>query len=149
MKICIFGGGAIGGHIAAMLAATGDHQVSIVARGEHLLAMQQQGLTLLRDGQPPLVQAIPAFGSARELPPQDLVIVAVKATALRDAAADIASLLSRESVLVAAINGLPWWYGYRQGGRFEGRRLAAVDPDGYLLRTLPPERVLGCIIYPA
>ena len=149
MRICIFGGGAIGGHIAAMLAATQDHEVSVIARGAHLAAIEQNGLTLLRDGQPPLVQSIPAFASARQLPPQDFVIVAVKATALRDAAADIAHLLGPDSVLVAAVNGLPWWYGYRQGGRFEGRSLAAVDPDGYLIRTLAPERVLGCIIYPA
>ncbi|MDI9409522.1 MAG: 2-dehydropantoate 2-reductase [Candidatus Pacebacteria bacterium] len=149
MKICIFGGGAIGGHLAAILAATGEHQISMVARGDHLAAIQEQGLTLLREGQPPLVQRIHAVASARQLPPQEFVFVTVKAFALAAAADDIAFLLGEDSTLVAAINGLPWWYGYRQGGAFEGRRIKAVDPDGILWHKLPPSQVIGCIIYPA
>lgn len=141
----MFGAGAIGGYIAAKLAAAG-HDVSVVARGAHLRAMREHGLVLDDRGKRETVR-LRATDRAEELGPQDLVVVAVKAHAMTAAAPAIAALLGAETVLLPAQNGIPWWFTYRAGAALEGKRIAAVDPDGRLARRLDPARVIGCVVY--
>ncbi len=147
MKIAIFGAGAIGGYIAAKLAAAG-HEVSVVARGAHLQAMRERGL-LLDDCGTLETLRLKATDRAEELGPQELVVIAAKAHALSAAAPAIASLIGAETVLLPAQNGIPWWFPYRAGGHLEGRRIAAADPDGTLTTRLDPARVIGCVVYMA
>ncbi|HEY5675411.1 MAG TPA: 2-dehydropantoate 2-reductase [Myxococcales bacterium] len=147
MKVCIFGAGAIGGFIAARLSAAGA-EVSCVARGPHLAALERDGLTL-RSGGETLVVHPRCTDDARVLGHQDYVFIAVKAHSIPAAAPSIRYLLGEHTALVPAINGVPWWYFYKSGGPLEGRRLESVDPGGKLWELLPPSRVIGCIVYPA
>ncbi len=147
MKVCIFGAGAIGGYVAARLSTAGA-EVSCVARGPHLAAIKANGLTL-KSGTQTLVARLPCTDDARELGPQDYVVIAVKAHSLPAAAPSIRHLIGERTALVPAINGVPWWYFYQSGGPWENTRLQSVDPGGRLWELLPPSRVIGCIVYPA
>jgi 2-dehydropantoate 2-reductase len=148
MKVCVFGAGAIGGYLAAKLSAAGDAEVSCVARGPHLAAMKANGLTL-RSQEGTLVTHPRCTDDARELGPQDFVVIAVKAHSLPAAAPAIQHLLGERTALVPALNGVPWWYFYKSGGPWENARMQSVDPGGKLWDLLPPSRVIGCIVYPA
>ena len=147
MKLCIFGAGAMGGLLGARLAAAGE-EVSLVARGPHLAAMRRNGLRLVgREGE--IVVTPPCTDNAATLGVQDVVVLAVKATALRGAADSVRPLLGPDTVLVPALNGVPWWYFYRLAGPYADRRLDSVDPGGELWEKLPPSRVIGCVVYAA
>jgi 2-dehydropantoate 2-reductase len=149
MRICVFGAGAIGGLMAAKLAAKGDAEVTIIARGPHLAAMRQNGLVLRSEGTETVVHPR-CVASAEEAGPQDYVIITLKAHSLPSAAQQMQPLLGPETAIVSAVNGIPWWYFHKHpGGLYEGHRLASVDPDGSVWRLLPPERAIGCIVYPA
>ena len=142
-KVCVFGAGAVGGHIAARLAQAGV-DVSVIARGAHLKAMQTSGLRLIA-GTEDFTVPVQASDTPADLGPQDLVISTLKAQALGGVAAQMAPLLHDTTPVVYAVNGVPWWY-------FHGRvpdaatRLPRLDPDGALWRHVGPERVLGCVI---
>jgi 2-dehydropantoate 2-reductase len=148
MRICVFGAGAIGGLLAARLARKGDVEVPIIARGPHLAAMQQNGLTLI-SGEERFTVHPRCVGSAEEAGPQDYVIVTLKANALPAAARQMQPLLGPDTAIVSAVNGIPWWYFYALEGPHRDRRVASVDPDGSLWELLPPSRAIGCIVYPA
>ncbi|MDB5317571.1 MAG: 2-dehydropantoate 2-reductase [Rhodospirillales bacterium] len=148
MRLCVFGAGAIGGLMAAKLAAKGDVEVTVIARGPHLAAMQERGLTLRSEGQE-IVTHPRCVATAAEAGPQDYVLVTLKANALPTAAAQIAPLIGPETAIVSAVNGIPWWYFHAQPGPHAGHRLRSVDPDGAVWALLPPERTIGCIVYPA
>ena len=148
MKICIFGAGAIGGLMAAKLAAKGETDVTIIARGPHLAAMQANGLKLISEGQETVVHPR-CVATAEEAGPQDYVVITLKAPALAGAARQMQPLIGAKTTIVSAVNGIPWWYFHKLAGPYEGRRVASVDPDGSVSDLLPPDRVLGCIIYPA
>ncbi|MCA1829436.1 MAG: 2-dehydropantoate 2-reductase [Myxococcales bacterium] len=147
MKVCVYGAGAIGGFIGARLALAGE-DVSLIARGPHLKAMQQNGLKLISEGKTSVVK-LRCTDDARELGPQDYVILSVKAHGLRSIADPVQHLLGERTALVPTINGVPWWYFYESGGPYENTRLKSVDPDGTLWEKLSPSRVIGCIVYPA
>ncbi len=145
MKICVFGAGAIGGVLACRLSAAG-HDVSVVARGDHLAAIQSKGLHLIApDGEETFPLRASSTGS--DFGPQDLVICALKAHSLPSAAVDIAASAGPKTPILFVLNGVPWWYFYRSGGPFEGTRLDSVDPGGRIWNTIGPQRALGCIIY--
>ena len=148
MKICIFGAGAIGGLMAAKLAAKGETEVTVIARGPHLAAMQAKGLTLVSEGERITVHPR-CVASAEEAGPQDYVVVTLKAHSLPSAARQMQPLLGPATAIVSAVNGIPWWYFHRLPGPFEGRRIESVDPGGAVSALLPPERAIGCIVYPA
>jgi 2-dehydropantoate 2-reductase len=148
MRICVFGAGAIGGFLAARLAAAGVAELSLVARGAHLEAIRGNGLRLVEGGTE-RTHAVNAAGTAAELGPQDYVILALKAHSVPGALDQIAPLLGPETAVVTAQNGVPWWYFYRHGGGLEGTRLAAVDPGGAIWARIDPARVIGCVAYPA
>lgn len=147
MKICVFGAGAIGGFLAARLAAAGA-AVSVIARGPHLAAMRRDGLRVLSASGESVVRPL-CTGDPAEAGPQDYVILTLKAHSLPAAVPQIEALLGPDTALVSAINGVPWWYFHRVGGPFEGTRLASVDPDGILWERLDPRRAIGCVVYPA
>ena len=147
MKICIFGAGAIGGYIGAKLAAVGA-DVSLVARGPHLAALQSRGLTLIEDGHAQ-THKVRATDDARTLGPQDYVILTLKAHSVPAVVDRITPLLGQGSTLVSGVNGVPWWYFHRLGGPLEGTRLASVDPGNVQWNGFGPDRVLGCVVYPA
>lgn len=147
MKVCIFGGGAIGGHLAARLHK-GGAEVSIVARGPQLAAIQANGLVVhAHDG----THHIPARASAdpAELGPQDAVLVTVKAPALPAVAAGIGPLLGPETSVAFVMNGIPWWYFLAGTVPFAGLRLPEVDPDGALERAIGIGRTIGGVVYSA
>jgi 2-dehydropantoate 2-reductase len=147
MRIAVFGIGAVGGCVAARLALAGA-DVAVVARGATLAAIREHGLTLRYRGTEQTA-AIRAVADPAELGPQDAVIVCTKAYSLASAAPAVAPLLGPETAIVPTQNGIPWWYFHRAGPPFEGEPVTAVDPQGVLLRALPPERVVGCVTYVA
>jgi 2-dehydropantoate 2-reductase len=148
MRICIFGAGAIGGFLAAKLAAAGVADLSLVARGAHLEAIQRDGLKLIEGGVERSLR-IRAASPSEELGPQDYVILALKAHSVTGALDQIVPLLGPDTAVVTAQNGVPWWYFHRHGGALEGTRIAAVDPGGAIWARIDPARVIGCIAYPA
>lgn len=148
MRICIFGAGAIGGLMAAKLALRGEAEVTVIARGPHLAAMQANGLRVLSEGQE-VVARPRCVATAEEAGPQDYVVVTLKAHSLPGAAAQMQPLLGPETAVVSAVNGVPWWYFHGTGGAHEGRVVESVDPGGAVSRLLPPARAIGCIVYPA
>jgi len=147
MKICVVGAGAIGGLVAAKLAALG-HEVSVVVRGPHLAAIREKGLTLQQAGSEQTFQ-VRATDRMAELGPQDLIIIGLKAHQVGGVAADIKGLCGPSTVVVTAQNGIPWWYFFKTGGPHEGTVLESVDPGGVIAKTIEVDRVLGSIIYPA
>ena len=147
MKIAIFGAGAIGGYLAVKLHQAGA-KVSVIARGPHLAAMRENGLTLRSEGETVTVQ-LPCTDKPEEAGPQDYVIVTLKANGLAPAAPQIAKLMGPDTALVTGINGIPYWYFYGQDGPWQDHRIESVDPGGKLWDLLPPRRVIGCIVYPA
>lgn len=148
MKICVYGAGAVGGHIAGRLAAAGQIELSLIARGEQLAAIRQNGLRVeTREGT--LVSHPLATDRPADLGPQDIVIVAVKAPALPTIAEHIASLLHEDSLVVFVMNGIPWWYFSSHGGTLDGTRLRRLDPEGALWDRIGPERAVGAVAYTA
>ncbi|HAA93532.1 MAG TPA: oxidoreductase [Rhodospirillaceae bacterium] len=147
MKICIYGAGAIGGFMGAELAAAGE-DVSLIARGPHLEAMQQNGLTLIRDGQSRITHPT-ATSDPAELGPQDYVIITLKAHSVPGVVDHMQPLLGPDTAVVTAVNGVPWWYFYGQDGAYAGKRLESVDPGNKQWENIGPERAIGCVVYPA
>lgn len=148
MKVTIFGAGAIGGYLAAKLAAAGRVGVSIVARGEHLKAIETAGLHLI-EGRMETTSPVRAAARAEDLGVQDYVLLTLKAHSVAGALDQIAPLLGPDTAVVTMQNGVPWWYFHRIGGPLEGTRLQAVDPGGMIWDRLGPERVIGSVVYPA
>jgi 2-dehydropantoate 2-reductase len=144
MEVCVFGAGAIGGFMAARLAAGGQAKVSVIARGAHLAAIRQHGLRLVSAGGDVSVRPTHAADRPQDLPPQDIVFVTLKAYALPGAAAAIAGLLKPDGHAVFVTNGLTWWWKH---GQPNPGPLPLLDPDGTLWDTLTPQRVLGCVVY--
>ncbi len=147
MKICIYGAGAIGGYIGVLLKLAGA-DVSLVARGAHLKAIREHGLKLLIDGEEKSAR-MPATDKPAELGPQDYVIVGLKAHQAWEVAEQMAPLLGRDTAVVTAQNGLPWWYFYGFEGQYADRRIESVDPGDRQWRAIGPQRVIGCTVYPA
>ncbi len=147
MKICIFGAGAIGGYMGAKLALAGA-DVSLIARGPHLAAMQAGGLTLIEDGERTTVP-VTATESAAEVGPQDYVIVTLKAHSVPGVVDAMQPLLGPDTTVVMGVNGVPWWYFYGLDGEYKDKRLHTVDPGDKQWNGFGPERVLGCVVYPA
>ena len=147
MRICVFGAGAVGGYLAGFLAR-GGAGVSVVARGAHLAAIRANGLRVEMPDEA-ITARLPASDDPRDLGPQDVVLVTVKAPALPQVAATIAPLLLPDTTVAFVSNGIPWWYFFAHGGPMDGRRLPHLDPDDALWRTVGPERVLGGIFWPA
>ena len=149
MKICIVGAGAIGGVLAARFAHAG-FDTSVIARGAHLAAIRERGLTLVTKDERITVQvrahddpAALAAGAGQ----QEIIFIALKAHQIPAMLPRLAPLIEPESVVVPAINGVPWWYFFREGGRFDGAPIECLDPDGAMLKTVDPHHLLGCVVH--
>jgi 2-dehydropantoate 2-reductase len=145
MKACIYGAGAIGGWIGVKLARAGC-EVSVIARGTTLENLRAHGLRL-QEGSDTLAAQVQASASPAELGVQDLVVVAVKAPAMAEVAKSIAPLLGPETIVLTAMNGVPWWFFHGFGGSYAGTRLKAVDPDGSIAEAVPAKHIVGCVVH--
>jgi 2-dehydropantoate 2-reductase len=145
MKLCIYGAGAIGGWIGVKLARAGC-EVSVIARGTTLENLRAHGLRL-QEGSDTLAAQVQASASPAELGVQDLVVVAVKAPAMAEVAKSIAPLLGPETIVLTAMNGVPWWFFHGFGGSYAGTRLKAVDPDGSIAEAVPAKHIVGCVVH--
>ena len=164
MKTCIYGAGAIGGWLGLKLARAGS-EVSVVARGATLAALQMHGLRLEEKSVPPehvegltqastssarteiLSAAVRSSANPAELGVQELVIVAVKAPAMAEVAAAIAPLLGPETLVLTAMNGVPWWFFEGFGAQYAGTRLKAVDPEGAIAAAIPAKHIVGAVVH--
>ena len=151
MKFCVVGAGAIGGVLAARLARAG-FETSVIARGAHLESMRDRGLTLKSGGDSVNVK-VRAFEDpaalAAEAGRQEVIFIALKAHQIAAMLPRLAPLIEPESVVVPAINGVPWWYFFREGGRFDGAPVSSLDPQGALLAALDPHHIIGCVVHAA
>ena len=145
MKVCIYGAGAIGGWIGHGLARAGC-AVSMVARGATLDALHVHGLQLHQGGQRTSQAAAPSANPA-DFGVQDLVVLSVKAPSLPDVARHIAPLIGPDTIVLTAMNGVPWWFLQGFGGALAGTRLTAVDPDGALASAIPAPHLVGCVVH--
>lgn len=147
MKICIYGAGAIGGLMAAWLDRAG-HDISVVARGATLEAIRRDGLRVRTLATSELLTVRPAVDSdPARLGAQDCVIVSVKGQSLPAVAASIAPLLTADTTIVTAMNGVPWWFFDRLPYGGGSQRLESLDPGGALARAMPTGRIVGCVVH--
>jgi 2-dehydropantoate 2-reductase len=146
MKVCIYGAGAIGGFIGARMAATGNCAVSAVARGATLQALREHGWRLRQGGELLRAPLAAAAEDPRELGAMDLVVVAVKGPALADVAQRIGPLLGAHTVVLPAMNGVPWWFAQSTPG-LSGEPLRSVDPEGRIGAMIPLAQVVGCVVH--
>jgi 2-dehydropantoate 2-reductase len=145
MRLCIVGAGAIGGLLGARLADAG-HEVSLVARGAHLAAIRARGLAI-KDRAGVCGRRLAASEEPADFGPQDVVVLALKAYSIGPMLPRIAPLLTPDTAVVTAINGIPWWYFCRAGGGFDGDPVECLDPGGALVRALDPRRIVGCVVH--
>jgi len=147
MKICIYGAGAIGGYLGAELALNGA-DVTLIARGPHLAAMQENGLKLIKDGEE-RVAKVTATDNPAEAGPQDYVIVTLKAHSVPHITEQSATLLQDETTVGWGVNGIPWWDFHGLEGDHTGRRIECLHPGGLLWDNRGPERMIGGAVDPA
>lgn len=148
MKVCVVGAGAIGGYLAVRIARAG-HDVSIVARGPHLAAVQSSGMKLVEDGETQQASQLTATDCISDFECQDVVLLALKAHQIEPIVDQLGTLMGPETVMVTLQNGIPWWYFQKLGGAYADRVVRAVDPNGALFSGIDPDRLIGCIAYPA
>ncbi|MGZ2745168.1 2-dehydropantoate 2-reductase [Burkholderia stagnalis] len=146
VRAAIVGAGAIGGLLAAALARAGM-QVSAYARGATRDALNAHGMRVLDETGAPTSVALDASDDAAALGVQDYVVIALKAQALPGLAARLAPLVGPRTVIVAAMNGLPWWFTHGFAGPLDGVPLEAVDPGGAVSAALPPAQAIGCVVH--
>ena len=144
-KVAIVGAGAIGGWMGVHLAQAGA-QLSVLARGDTLTALQKNGLQLHQNGELHTVP-VKASNDAAALGVQDLVVIAVKAPALASVAAQVKPLIGPHTMVLTAMNGVPWWFLQGFGGPLAGRSLGSVDPDGTIAQALPAQHLIGCVVH--
>jgi 2-dehydropantoate 2-reductase len=147
MRICIYGAGAIGGWLGVQFSRAGE-DVTLIDRGPHLEAIQQNGLKLLINGEERVVHAR-CLEDPADAGPQDYVFITLKAHVLPGVVGRMQALLGDETAVVTCVNGIPWWYFYQLEGKFENQQLSSVDPGGKIWAGLGPERAIGCVVYPA
>ena len=144
-KIAINGAGAIGGWMGAKLAAVGCN-VSVVARGAALDALRAHGLRL-REDDAEATCPVQASDDPAALGVQDLVVVSVKAPGMADVARRIGPLIGPRTIVLTAMNGVPWWFLQGFGGPVAGRTLESVDPGGAIAQAIPAAQVIGCVVH--
>ena len=144
MKVCLYGAGAIGGLMGVRLANAGA-EVSVVEVGAPLEAIKANGLKVISGGQT-FSAPVKASSEPAELGPQDLIIVAVKGPTLKFVAQKIGALIGPNTVIMTAMNGVPWWFFEGFGGSLAGTQLKTIDPDGSIGKGVPANRVIGCVI---
>ena len=147
MKIAVVGAGAIGAYWGAALHR-GGAEVHLIARNEHLRAMSENGVRVISP-RGDFVAHPNATDSPAEIGPVDYVFLGLKAYSYPSCGPLVQPLLGKDTAIVAAQNGIPWWYFHELSGPYQGHRIEAVDPGGATSAVLPPERAIGCVVYPA
>lgn len=149
LKFCVVGAGAIGGVLAGRLAEAG-FDTSVLARGAHLHAIRERGLTL-KAPEGAVTVTVRASDDpaalAAEAGPQEVIFIALKAHQIPAMLPRLAPLIEPETLVVPAINGVPWWYFFREGGRFDGEPVRTLDPHGAMLGAIDPHHILGCVVH--
>jgi 2-dehydropantoate 2-reductase len=149
MKICVVGAGSIGGYVGVKLALAGE-DVTLIARGANLEAIRARGMRLtMHDGTEHVANNVHATSSLAEAGPQDVVILGMKAHQVEAVVADLHHLLHENTVIIPMQNGIPWWYFQRHGGPHENHCVETVDPGGRVMKAIDPQRIVGCVVYPA
>jgi len=148
MKVCIVGAGAIGGYMAVRIANAG-HDVSVIARGPHLAAIKSRGMKLIEENDEFVAENLTATEFVGELGPMDVVLLALKAHQIAPIVNDMSVLLGPNTVIITLQNGIPWWYFQNFVGEYANRVVETVDPGGLLFKSIDPDRLIGCIAYPA
>jgi len=146
LKVCVVGAGAIGGFLGTRLAASGAANVAALARGTTLAALRDHGWRLEENGAVTTAPVTLASDDPRDLGPQDVLIVAVKAPALPALAPTLKPLIRSHTLLLPAINGVPWWFSHGVAA-LGAAPLQSVDPDGVISATLPAAQVIGCVVH--
>ncbi len=147
MKFCVVGAGSVGGYLAVRLARAG-HDVTVIARGRHLQAIRANGLRLVKnDGTAIAAAGLRATDKLSEVGRQDVIILAVKSHQIAAVAPELPALIGPQTLVLPLQNGLPWWYFFKHGGQFDGRRLQSVDPGGSIERHIPTDCVIGCVTW--
>src|SRR3989475_2575775 len=147
MRICVVGAGAVGGMTGGWFAKAG-HEVSLIARGAHLEAIRKRGLTLISGGKPE-VHPVRASSEPADFGVQDAVFICLKTHSIAAMLPRLSALVGQDTMVIPAINGLPWWYFFGEGGRFDGQPVACLDPAGTLFEALDPKHILGCVVHAA
>ena len=147
MKICIMGAGATGGYLGAKLINAGL-DVSLVARGAHLEAMQKTGLTII-ENEKEITCTPKCSDSMEELGKMDFIFITLKAYSIPGVVKEIAKMFDENTSVITAYNGIPWWYFFNTGGQFNNYRIKCIDPDNTQWNLITPERIIGCVVYPA
>ena len=147
MKICIYGAGAIGAWLGVELSLAGE-DVTLIARGPHLAAMQKNGVKLLINGEERIAHPR-CLEDPAEAGAQDHVFITVKAHSFPQIVDQLEPLFDEHTSVITGVNGIPWWYFYKLDGPFENHKLESVDPGGRIWDTVGPERAIGCVVYPA
>jgi 2-dehydropantoate 2-reductase len=149
VKIAIIGAGAIGGYVGVKLALAGE-DVTFIVRGANLDAIRRNGMKLImHDGSEHVAADVKATNNYAEAGPQDMVILAMKAHQVEAVAGELPKLFGPHTTVVTMQNGIPYWYFHKHGGPLEGSQVHSVDPTGILIDRIPPQRVIGCVVYPA
>lgn len=148
MKVCVVGAGAIGGMMAAKLAASG-HELSVIARGAHLEAINTNGLRYIEEDNEIVITDLVATADLAEIKDQDIVLLGVKAHQIEPIADKLEGMLSETGVIVTLQNGIPWWYFQKLEGPYRDRTVETVDPGGKIAAAVNPDRIIGCIAFPA
>jgi len=148
MKVCVVGAGAIGGMLAVKLAQTG-HEITVIARGAHLKAIKEHGLKYIEGGEEAVITDLVATSELSEVRGQDVILLGVKAHQIEPVADQLTGMLNDTGVIVTLQNGIPWWYFQKLEGEYKDRIVRTVDPNGAIAAAIDPERVIGCIAFPA
>jgi 2-dehydropantoate 2-reductase len=150
MKICVIGAGAIGGLMGARLSLAGERVTFIERPGIHFEAIKEHGLKLvMHDGEEYVARDVQITDDWSRPGAQEVVIIAVKAYHVPLIAPKLRALLGPDTVVITIQNGIPWWYFHKHSGELEGCRLESVDPTGEIDANIEPDRIIGCVVYPA
>jgi len=147
MKICIVGAGATGGYLGVKLINAG-FDVSLVARGAHLTAMKKNGLTLIENDKE-ITCSPKCSDSMKELGKMDFIFITLKAYSINGLVEEISTMFDENTSVISSYNGIPWWYFFGAEGQFKNYRIKCIDPKNIQWNVITPERIIGCVVYPA
>lgn len=147
MKICIVGAGATGGYLGVKLINAG-FDVSLVARGAHLTAMKKNGLTLI-ENEKEITCSPKCSDSMKELGKMDFIFITLKAYSINGLVEEISTMFDENTSVISSYNGIPWWYFFGAEGQFKNYRIKCIDPKNIQWNVITPERIIGCVVYPA
>ena len=147
MKICIVGAGATGGYLGVKLINAG-FDVSLFARGAHLTAMKKNGLTLIENDKE-ITCSPKCSDSMKELGKMDFIFITLKAYSINGLVEEISTMFDENTSVISSYNGIPWWYFFGAEGQFKNYRIKCIDPKNIQWNVITPERIIGCVVYPA